>query len=56
MTIRLIGFKPIIWNSTKNKKGMFKKDILNISAQIGETETTINSNREWKISDKTEDI
>ena len=35
---------------------MFKKDILNISAQIGETETTINSNREWKISDKTEDI
>ena len=34
-----------------NKKGIF-----NISAQIEETETTINSDRDWEISDKTEEI
>ena len=33
-----------------------KKDIFNISAQIEETETTVNSDRDWEISDKTEEI
>ena len=35
---------------------MDKKDIFNISAQIEETETTVNSDRDWEISDKTEEI
>ena len=56
MTIRQIEFKSIISNSSKNKKGIFKKNIFNISAQIGEIETAINSKRDWEISDKTEDI
>ena len=33
-----------------------KKGIFNISAQIEETETTVNSDRDWEISDKTEEI
>ena len=33
-----------------------KKDIFNISAQIEETETTVNSDSDWEISDKTEEI
>ena len=33
-----------------------KKGIFNISAGIEETETTVNSNRDWEISGKTEKI
>ena len=33
-----------------------KKDNFNISAKIEETETTVNSDRDWEISDKTEEI
>ena len=33
-----------------------KNGIFNISAQIEETETTVNSDRDWEISDKTEEI
>ena len=33
-----------------------KKDTFNISAQTEDTEGTINSDREWQISDKTEAI
>ena len=33
-----------------------KKDIFNISAQIEETETKVDSDRDWEISDKAEEI
>ena len=33
-----------------------KKDIFNISAQIEETETKVDSDRDWEISDKAEKI
>ena len=33
-----------------------KKDIFNISTQIEENETTVNSDRGWEISDKIEEI
>ena len=33
-----------------------KKGIFNISARIEETETTVNSDRDWEISGKTEEI
>ena len=35
---------------------MDKKGIFNISALIEETETTVNSDRIWETSDKTEEI
>ena len=41
------------------KKSVFpasKKDIFNISLQIEETETTVNSDRDWELSDNTEEI
>ena len=41
---------------TKSVLPADKKGIFNISAQIEETETTINSNRNWEILYKTEDI
>ena len=33
-----------------------KKGIFNISAQIEETETQVNSDRDWEILDKTNEI
>ena len=33
-----------------------KKGIFNISAQIEETETQVNSDRDWEILDKTKEI
>ena len=41
------------------KKSVFpadKKGIFNISTQIEETETTVNSDRDWEISDNTEEV
>ena len=46
----------ITQNLKKSVLPVDKKDIFNISAQIEETEATVNSNRDWKISDKTEEI
>ena len=53
----------IIIRITQNlKKSVFPSDkknifnIFNISAQIEETETTVNSDKDWKISHKTEEI
>ena len=46
----------IIQNLTKSVLPADKKGIFNIFAQIEETETTINSNRNWEISCKPEDI
>ena len=48
-----------IRNNPKPQKSILpadKKGIFNISVQIEDTETTVNSDRDWKISDKTEGI
>ena len=46
----------ITQNLTKSVFPADKKGIFNISAQIEESETTINLNRDWEISDKIEEI
>ena len=49
----------ITQNLKKSVLSVDKKDISNISAQIflhKETETTVNSDRNWKISGKTEEV
>ena len=55
-----MGSREIQTNSEEEKQlsraRVDKKDIFNISAQIEETETTVNSDRDWEISDKTEEI
>ena len=43
-------------NLKKSVLPVDKNDIFNISAQIVETKTTVNSDRDWEISDKTKKI
>ena len=46
----------ITQNLKKSVLPVDKKGIFNISAQKEETETTVNSDRDWEISDETEEI
>ena len=46
----------ITQNLKKSVLPVDKKEIFNISAQIEETETTVNSDRDWEIPDKTKDV
>ena len=46
----------ITQNLKKSVLPVDKKEIFNISAQIEETETAVNSDRDWEISGKTEEI
>ena len=46
----------ITQNLKKSVLPVNKKDIFNISSQIEETETTVNLDRDWEISGKTEEI
>ena len=46
----------ITQNLKKSVLPVNKKEIFNISSQIEETETTVNLDRGWEISDKTEKI